>query len=190
MLKFILTARWRRSYRDPARTLAPLALAPGMCILELGPGPGLFTAEAARLLGEQGQLLCIDVERRMLGPLLRLVRQAGLCNVAVQCATAERLPLRDRSIDGAYAIAVLPMVANKAAALRELRRVLRPGGFLAVSEELAEPEYVPAWTIMRWCRRAGFVPVRLIRAPLCYTLIFRSGELASGAIQPGSPAGS
>ena len=68
-------------------------------------------------------------------------------------ATAERLPLVDSSFDLVLAFAVLPMVRQKSEALLELRRVLKPGGLLAVSEEIIEPEYVPAMLTKRWCRR-------------------------------------
>ncbi len=176
--RFLLTGRWRRHYRDPAATLAPLDLRPGMRVVELGPGPGMFTAEAVRQVGCDGRLLCVDLQRGMLRPLQRLVRDAGLRNVALHCATAERLPFRDSSVDLVYAIAVLPMVVDKAAALRELRRVLRPGGVLAVSEDLIEPEYVPPLIMRRWCQRAGFMLARQIHRPLWYTLIFTSPERA------------
>src|SRR5688572_522471 len=49
--RWLLHSRWRRRYRVPERTLALLDIQPGMQVLELGPGSGLFTLEAARLVG-------------------------------------------------------------------------------------------------------------------------------------------
>lgn len=169
---FLLTGGWRLRYRDPARTLAPLRIRPGMRVLELGPGVGVFTAEAARLVGPGGRLLCVDLQMGMLRPLLRRVRQAGLANVSLHAGDAAALPLADSSIDLAYLIAVLPMLPDKQRALAELRRVLKPGGVLAVSEELPEPEYVPMRVTARWCRRAGFAPHTRRGNLWCYTLIF------------------
>ena len=169
---FLLTSGWRRRYRDPARTLAPLGMRPGMRVLELGPGVGVFTGEAARLIGPEGLLLCVDLQMGMLRPLQRLVRRAGLANVCVQAGDAAALPLANSSIDLAYLIAVLPMLPDKRRALAELRRVLKPGAILAISEELPEPEYVPLNVIVRWCRRAGFIPYARHGSAWCYMLIF------------------
>src|SRR5215212_7035967 len=169
----LLHSRWRRHYRAPTRTLALLGIRPGMQVLELGPGSGLFTLEAARLVGDQGRLVCVDLQMAMLRPLNQDIRVAGVTNVFLQAATAERLPIRDSSFDLVLAIAVLPMVPHKHQALQELRRVLKPCGLLAVSEELLEPEYVPAMLTRHWCRRAGFRLVGHIRTAWWYMLLFR-----------------
>jgi len=171
--RWLLHTRWRRHYRAPKRTLALLDIQPGMQVLELGPGSGLFTLEAARLVGDQGRLVCVDLQMAMLRPLKQDIRVARLQHVFLQAATAEQLPLGDSRFDLVLAIAVLPMVRHKHQALRELRRVLKPGGLLAVSEELVEPEYVPALLTRRWCRRAGFTPIGHIRTAWWYMLLFR-----------------
>jgi ubiquinone/menaquinone biosynthesis C-methylase UbiE len=170
----LLHSRWRRRYRDPARTMGLLQLAPGMRVLEIGAGSGLFTAEAARLIAAEGHLVSIDLQIGMLRPLQGQLRAAGPWNVLLAGATAERLPLPDASIDLAFAIAVLPMIRDKRQALRELRRVLKPAGLLAVSEELIEPEYVPAIVTRYWCRRAGFSPIWQIHRGWWYLELFRA----------------
>ncbi|MBK9715299.1 MAG: methyltransferase domain-containing protein [Kouleothrix sp.] len=171
----LLHSRWRRSYRAPARTLALLGMRPGMRVLELGPGSGMFTHDAARLLGDHGRLVCVDLQMAMLRPLQRDLRAAGARTAFLQAATAERLALSDASFDMAIAFAVLPMVRDKQRALSELRRVLRPGGVLAVSEEIIEPEYVPAALMRRWCGRAGFTLTAQLRTGWWYLLLFRRG---------------
>jgi ubiquinone/menaquinone biosynthesis C-methylase UbiE len=169
----LLHSRWRRRYRAPALTLSLLDIRPGMRVLELGPGSGLFTIEAARQIGDQGQLVCVDLQMAMLRPLKQDIRLAGLDNVFLQVATAERLPLGDARFDLVLAVAVLPMVPDKQQALEELRRVLRPGGLLAISEEILEPEYVPTLVTRHWCRRAGFTLDAQIRTRWWYMLLFR-----------------
>jgi len=171
--RWLLHTRWRRYYRAPRRTLELLGIQPGMQVLELGPGSGLFTLEAARLIGDQGRLVCVDLQMAMLRPLKQDIRVAGVTNVFLQAATAERLPLGDSRFDLVLAIAVLPMVRHKHQALQELRRVLKPGGLLVVSEEIVEPEYVPAVVTRRWCRRAGFTLESPIRTRWWYMLLFR-----------------
>jgi ubiquinone/menaquinone biosynthesis C-methylase UbiE len=171
--RWLLHTRWRRYYRAPRRTLELLGIQPGMQVLELGPGSGLFTLEAARLVGDQGRLVCVDLQMAMLRPLKQDIRVAGVTNVFLQAATAERLPLGDSRFDLVLAIAVLPMVPHKHQALLELCRVLKPGGLLAVSEELVETEYVPALLTRRWCWRAGFTPIGHIRTAWWYMVLFR-----------------
>jgi len=155
-------------------------------VLELGPGSGLFTIEAAPLLGDQGQLVCADLQMAMLRLLKRGIREAGLRNVFLQAATAEHLPLADSSFDLALVIAVLPMVRNKGQALHELRRVLKPGGILAISEEIMEPEYVPAILTRWWCRRAGFILASQIHTRWWYMLLLRrpESEKECGMLRP------
>ena len=171
--RWLLHTRWRHHYRAPRRTLELIGLQPGMQVLELGPGSGLFTLEAARMLAGQGRLVCVDLQMAMLRPLKQDIRVAGLKQVFLQAATAERLPIRDSSFDLVLAIAVLPMVPHKYQALQELRRVLKPGGLLVVSEEILEPEYVPAMLTRHWCRRAGFTLESQIRTGWWYMLFFR-----------------
>ncbi len=169
----LLHSRWRRRYRDPAETMRLLGLAPGMRVLEIGPGSGLFTAEAARLVEAHGQLVSVDLQIGMLRPLQQQLQAIGPRNVLLAAATAEHLPLPDASVDLAFAIAVLPMIRDKRQALRELRRVLKPTGLLAVSEEVIEPEYVPAIVTRHWCRRAGFALTAQIDRGWWYLQLFR-----------------
>jgi ubiquinone/menaquinone biosynthesis C-methylase UbiE len=115
----------------------------------------------------------VDLQMAMLRPLKQDIRVARLQHVFLQAATAEQLPLGDSSFDLVLAIAVLPMVRHKHQALRELRRVLKPGGLLAVSEEILEPEYVPAMLTRYWCRRAGFTLESQIRTGWWYMVLFR-----------------
>src|SRR4051812_11904420 len=79
--RWLLHTRWRRHYRAPRRTLELLGIQPGMRVLELGPGSGLFTLEAARLVGGQGRLVCIDLQMAMLRPLKHDIRVAGFGGV-------------------------------------------------------------------------------------------------------------
>jgi len=169
----LLDSGWRRRYRDPAQTMQLVGLAPGMRVLEIGTGSGLFTAEAAQLVEPHGQLVSIDLQIGMLRPLLRQLQVGEPCKIVLAGATAEHLPLPDASIDLAFAIAVLPMIRDKQQALRELRRVLKPAGLLAVSEEVIEPEYVPAIVTRHWCRRAGFALTTELHRGWWYLQVFR-----------------
>jgi SAM-dependent methyltransferase len=192
VFRFLLNNPIRRRYRDPMTTLENIGVRAGMQVLELGPGVGMFTVAAARLVGDRGRLLCLDLQMSMLRPLQRLARRSRLTNVSVQAADAAALPLADSSVDLAYLIAVLPMIPDRRRALAELRRVLKPSGVLAISEELLEPEYVPAIVTAWWCRKAGFELRKRYGNLWCYTLVFHQDLRDGGGLGscggPGYPS--
>lgn len=165
----MLRSAARRSYRKPEPTLAPLALEAGMSALEIGPGTGLFTEPASHAVGPSGLLVGVDIQRGM----LRQIRHVQLerPHVALMAGDAACLPLNASCFDAAFLIAVLPMVPDRHAALRELRRVLRPGAKLLVSEDLLAPEYVPLFVTEHWLRRAGFRVVKRMPGFWCYSVL-------------------
>ena len=164
----------RRWYTRPL--LERVGIQPGERVLELGPGPGTFTVDAARRLGPEGQLIAVDIQPEMIAHVEKRVREAGLTNVETRVADAYDLPLDDASVDRAFLITVLPEIPDKSRALRELWRVLRPGGTLSVSEEFLDPDYPLARTTARWAQAAGFELVKRYGNWWCYTLNFRKPE--------------
>lgn len=170
---FLLRSRWRRRYRDPRRTLAPLGLLPGMRVLEVGPGTGLFTLEASRGVGSGGRVVSVDLQPAMLRLLRKSLPAQTPENISLLSGDATELPLVGATVDAAYLIAVLPMIPNRLGALLELRRVLRPGGVLAVSEEIVAPEYVPPRVTERWLRQAGFERLTRVEGFWCYMITAR-----------------
>lgn len=111
--------------------LAPLfarfsGVAPGQRALDVGCGPGALTAELVRLVGAQSVLAC-DPSPSFLAACLE--RHPG---VDVRQGRAEALPLGDHCVDVALAQLVLHFVTDPDAAVRELRRVVRPGGRVAL----------------------------------------------------------
>jgi SAM-dependent methyltransferase len=116
---------------------------PGERILEVGPGTGYYTLDLARWVGDQGAVEVLDVQQEYLDHTIRRAREQGLWNVSPTRADARALPHDDASFDAAIVITVLGEIPDQGAALRELKRVLRPGGRLVVGElALADPHYV------------------------------------------------
>ncbi len=106
-----------------------LDIPPGGTALDVGSGPGNVTASLARAAGPHGLALGVDISEPMLA---RAVRSEAGSNVGFIRADAQRLPLRDNTVDAVVSLAVLQLIPNPAAALAEMARVLRPGGRLAV----------------------------------------------------------
>jgi SAM-dependent methyltransferase len=101
----------------------------GGTALDVGSGPGTVTASLARAAGADGLALGVDISEAM---LTRAVRNEAGPHVGFIRADAQRLPLRDNTVDAVVSLAVLQLVPNPSAALAEMARVLRPGGRLAI----------------------------------------------------------
>jgi arsenite methyltransferase len=113
-----------------------LNIPPDGTALDVGSGPGNVTASLARAAGPGGLALGVDISEPMLA---RAVRAESGPQVGFLRADAQRLPLRDNTVDAITSLAVLQLIPDPAAALAEMARVLRPGGRLAVMVPTAGP---------------------------------------------------
>ena len=156
------------------RTLERSHVEPAATVLELGPGTGYFSVEASRMTGPGGRLVCLDIQRPMLAELAGHLRDAGVTNAGVILGDATHLPLADESVDTAYLVAVLGEIPDRPRALWELRRVLRRGGVLSITETLTDPDYQFEDTVRDLCRAVGFEPLEHHRGLLGYTMSFRA----------------
>jgi SAM-dependent methyltransferase len=130
--------RWRAQLADaltPVREwlIGALGPQPGETVLELGAGTGETGFEAAAILGEDGWLISSDFSPEMVEVARRRGSELGLGNVEHRVIDAERIELDSGSVDGVLSQSTYMLVADQAAALAETRRVLRPGGRLALS---------------------------------------------------------
>jgi len=148
---------WRLWYRKPAETISAFGLAPGMTVLDLGCGTGVFTVEMAQMVGEDGQVHAVDLQDPFLRQAQQRVQRAGLqSRVHFHHCGAYALPFETSSIDLAVVIATLTQIPDQAAALRELYRVLKPGARLVISEEMPDPAYVPPLIMRRRVETVGY----------------------------------
>jgi ubiquinone/menaquinone biosynthesis C-methylase UbiE len=128
---------------------------PGETVLEVGPGTGYYTLPVARALQPGGTLHIADVQPAMLDHATAKAREAGIDNVEPRESDARNLPYAAASFDAAYLVAVLGEVPDQDAALRELRRVLRPGGRLVVGELFGDPHMVTERALRRRAAEVG-----------------------------------
>jgi len=150
-----------------------VGIQPGERVLELGPGPGAFTIEAARRTEPGGTLVTVDIQPKMIAATERKVQAVGLANVETHVASAYELPLEDESVARAFLVTVLPEIPDQQRALAELRRVLKLGGVLSVTEEFLDPDYPLARTTIRWAEEAGLELAERYGNWWRYTLNFR-----------------
>lgn len=148
---------------------------PADVVLEIGPGPGIYTVEAARRAGPEGRLITVDIQPEMIAEVTERVRDSGLEHVEPIVADACSLPLHDDSIDRAFMSGVLGEIPDVEQVLIELRRVLKPEGVLSVTEMLIDPNYPLARTRIRQIEAAGFKMKQRSGSFFCYTLNFYKG---------------
>jgi ubiquinone/menaquinone biosynthesis C-methylase UbiE len=158
---------------DMRNALVHAGLRPGETVLELGPGPGAFTLEAAQRVGPAGKVIAVDIQPEMIAQVQARVQAAGVTNVDTHVASAYELPLEDASVDRTYLVTVLPEVPDPVRALREIRRVLKPGGVVSMTEEFLDPDYPRRATTTAWSEAAGFEAAGRYGNGWCYTLNFR-----------------
>lgn len=183
--------RWR-TVENSAGYLLPY-LRPGIALLDVGCGPGTITVDLARRVAP-GQVTAVDIAEEV----VRLARQettaAGQDGIDFRVADAYALDLPDDTFDVVHAHQVLQHLAHPVRALREFRRVCRPGGVVAARDsDYAAFTWFPAvpeldeWLVLyqraaranggepdagrrllSWARDAGFAEVTATASVWCF----------------------
>lgn len=151
-----------------------LAPEPGERVLEIGPGTGYYALEAARWIEPGGTLDLLDLQQEMLDHVMRRAQERSIANIKPTRGDARALPYPDDSFDAAYLAVVLGEIPDQDGALRELRRVLKPGGRLVVGEILVDPHVVTFGTLRRHAEAAGLRFEQRLGGRLGYFARFRT----------------
>jgi ubiquinone/menaquinone biosynthesis C-methylase UbiE len=139
--------------RDRLRTV--LSPAPGERLLELGVGTGYYSLDLAEWVGPDGRLELFDLQQEFLDHVTRAAAERGLTNLVPTQGDATALPYEDASMDAVILTAVLGEIPDTAAALREIRRVLKPNGRLVVGELFGDPHFTTLASLKRQAAEAG-----------------------------------
>lgn len=192
-----------------SRLLASASPAPGERVLDVACGTGLVAFGAAKEVGPRGSVVGVDLSEAMVESARHRAVADGVANVRFERMSADRLELADASFDVALCALGLMYVPEPAQALREMRRVLRPGGRMAAAVwgERSRCGWSPVFSIVddevrsavcplffhlgtqhnlaRLCAETGFTPVAEHRIDA--TLDYASGDDACNAAFVGGP---
>lgn len=115
-------------------------LQPGMRLLDCGCGPGSITVDLAAVVAP-GEVVGFDIRPDALAQGRQRAHERGLTNLTFEVASIYQIPHPDASFDAAWACAVIQHLADPVAGLREIRRVLTPGGVVGLVDGSASGTY-------------------------------------------------
>jgi SAM-dependent methyltransferase len=184
---------------EAAAFLAP-QLQAGMRLIDCGCGPGSITLDLAQAVAP-GETIGIDLREDFLGHGRGLARERGIANVQFQTASVYQLPYADGAFDAAFSCAVLQHLAAPLLALKEMRRVLKPGGVIGIVDGSSTMTFryptnplLEAWDKLRALQRehntgrpAEELQLRVLLREAGFARTQASGRLTTEA---GPPAGS
>jgi arsenite methyltransferase len=110
----------------------------GERVVDVGCGAGIDSLIAAQKVGPDGRVIGVDMTPSMLEKARDAARESGLANVEFRQGYAEELPVDDGWADAVISNGVLNLMPDKAAALEEMSRVLKPGGRLQIGDILVQ----------------------------------------------------
>jgi ubiquinone/menaquinone biosynthesis C-methylase UbiE len=127
----------------------------GERVLEIGPGTGYYTLDIADWIGPEGRVEIFDLQQEFLDHTMGRAAERGLDNVVPTQGDATDLPYEEGSMDAVVLNAVLGEIPDPVAALREIRRVLKPEGRLLVGELFGDPHFTTQAALKREGAEAG-----------------------------------
>jgi SAM-dependent methyltransferase len=183
------------------------SLRPGEVVVDLGSGGGIDVLLAAKKVGPSGKAIGIDMTPEMVERANENARKLGQQNAEFHLGTIDEMPLADASADCIISNCVINLAPDKRAVFREMFRVLKPGGRIAVSD-IALKKELPAEVgqnllayvgciagaisfsdYERWLKDAGFEAVKLVDTGRDLN-VYSKVENQSGCCPPASCYGS
>jgi ubiquinone/menaquinone biosynthesis C-methylase UbiE len=157
-LGYVLLNPLRRIIEDPRKMLGPF-IHEGDTVLEPGCGMGYFTLPMARMVGENGRVIAVDMQDKMLSSLAKRAKKAGVENRIILHRARPRgmdLDARVKNVDFAVAIHMVHELEQPEVFFSEIRKALKPGGNLLVVEPKGHVSWEDFDRTRTLARESGF----------------------------------
>lgn len=148
----------RRFPHNPQKILGSY-IKEGMTVLDIGPGMGFFSLPLARMVGQNGKVICVDLQERMIDTLNKRARKAGLSDIIkTRLCSNESLHINDLAgtVDFALAFAIIHEVSDKSRLLHEIFGSLKREGRILLAEPVLHVKKDSFNESLSIARSAGF----------------------------------
>ncbi|MCK5260675.1 MAG: methyltransferase domain-containing protein [Thermoplasmatales archaeon] len=173
----ILDSDLRRKMQSPEKVIQRSGIQKGMQVLEVGCGSGAITTFVARAVGNKGNVYALDIQPEMLQQLENKLSQPenkDIINIKLIESSAYDLPFDDNSLDLVFMVTVFGEIPDHNKALQEIKRVLKPGGILAITEMFLDPDYLLKSTVTKKGGKAGLILDEISGSFWDYTIRFKN----------------
>ncbi|MGD9719962.1 MAG: class I SAM-dependent methyltransferase [Pirellulales bacterium] len=179
----------RQREEDCAKMLGALGVKPGQTVCDLGCGNGFYTLQLARMVGENGKILAVDIQPEMLHMLEERAKEEQLANIEPLLGTPIDPQLAADSVDLILLVDVYHEFSHPPQMLAAMRKALKPGGRIALVEFRAEDPNVPIKPLHKMTKEQilkEFPPngLKLVEQfdelPWQHLMFFERGELPAG----------
>jgi SAM-dependent methyltransferase len=155
-LAWSLESSFLQRFNGTRIVLDRLGLRPGLRVLEIGPGPGRLLIPAALRVQPEGEAVGIDIQKGMIERLKVRANRAGVTNLKAILGDAAQSHVPEASFDLVFLCAALGEIPDRAAAIAQSFRALKPAGVLSVTEMFGDPHYQSRSVVRRLAEAAGF----------------------------------
>jgi ubiquinone/menaquinone biosynthesis C-methylase UbiE len=168
---FTLLLPFRNIFISPGKLIERLELERNSIVLEIGPGPGYFSAKVAQVLPD-GKLFLADIQEEMLNYAKKRLTRKKINNVEYHLCNGTSLPFNDNTFNVIFMVTVLGEIENKKEYIKEFSRVLRKKGILSISEQAGDPDKMDTIEIKDLLKDSGFKFDKLFGTNRNFTINF------------------
>lgn len=172
---YLLASPVRRLIQNPEKILAPY-VKKGMFVLDIGCAMGFFSLPMARLAGETGRVLCVDMQEGMFTSLKKRARKAGLMErLTLHACTQTSLRLDEvrGTADFALAMAMIHEVPDAPRLFAEVFQALKPGGAFLIAEPKGHVGMAAFAGEVEQACQAGFAADEYLKVPRSHAALLR-----------------
>ncbi|GAB6180916.1 methyltransferase domain-containing protein [Desulfotomaculum defluvii] len=169
---FTLLIPLRNLFLSPKKLIQRLELKENYNVLEIGPGPGYFSAKVAKSI-PHGILTLTDIQKEMLDIAKKRLSKKNIFNVEYHLCNGIDFPFESNKFDVIYMVTVLGEIENKQQYVKEFYRIMCPNGNLSISEQAGDPDKMSIDEIKNLLLDSGFEFDKFYGTENNFTINFR-----------------